>query len=136
MSPGSCLDSSNCRVARLLRGAVAARAPFVRKLENRVKTPELAHTHVEAVQLDTEMDRRIALAAVRIGEVLIRGVAVWRSRHGKLRVFFPSYRLGAGWDEAIYLPPDLRTQVEAEVIAAFKAARSAAKVRAEKTGAT
>jgi hypothetical protein len=82
---------------------------------------------VEAISLAPDMDQRIALATVRLGDVLIRGVAVWRSRYGRLRVYFPSYKLGAGWDEAIYLPDELRTQVEADVIAAYKAAKAAAK---------
>jgi hypothetical protein len=73
------------------------------------------------------MDKKIALATVRLGDVLMRGVAVWRSRHGNLRVYFPSYKLGAGWDEAIYLPEELRTEVEADVISAYKQAKAAAR---------
>ena len=84
-------------------------------------------SRVESISLAADVDQRIALASVRIGEVLIRGVAVWRSQHGKLRVYFPSYRLGAGWDEAIYLPEELRTEVEADVIAGYKAAKAEAK---------
>ncbi len=81
---------------------------------------------VETISLAADLDRRVALATVRIGEVLIRGVAVWRSRHGALRVYWPSYRLGAGYDEAIYLPEELRAEVEADVIAAYKAAKQKA----------
>jgi hypothetical protein len=84
-------------------------------------------SHVETMSLAADTDRRIALATVRIGDVLIRGVAIWRTPHGKLRVFFPSYRLGAGWDEAIYLPEELRTEVEADVISAYKTAKAQAK---------
>lgn len=81
---------------------------------------------VETISLAADMDKRVALATVRLGDVLVRGVAVWRSRQGKLRVYFPSYKLGAGWDEAIYLPEELRTDVEADVIAAYKQAKTAA----------
>jgi hypothetical protein len=81
---------------------------------------------VEAISLAVDMDKRVALATVRLGDVLIRGVAVWRSRQGKLRVYFPNYKLGAGWDEAIYLPEELRTEVEADVISAYRQAKSAA----------
>ncbi len=81
---------------------------------------------VEAISLAPDMDQRIALATVRLGDVLIRGVAVWRGRYGRLRVYFPSYRLGSGWDEVISLPDELRTEIEADVISAYKASKSAA----------
>jgi len=81
---------------------------------------------VEAVSLAVDMDRRVALATVRIGDVLIKGVSVWRSTNGRLRVYFPSYKLGAGWDDAIYLPEELRSEVEADVISAYKTAKAAA----------
>jgi len=83
---------------------------------------------VENIQLGVDMDRRIALASVRIGEVLIHGVAVWRSRHGRLRVFFPSYKSRWGsWEEAIELNPELRSEAEASVIASYKEAKKRAK---------
>jgi len=87
---------------------------------------------VETISLADDIDKRIALATVRLGDVLIRGVAVWRGRHGQLRVYFPSYRLGSGWDDAIYLPEELRTQVEADVIAAYKTAKAASKTAEKK----
>jgi len=80
---------------------------------------------VEAISLAADQDRRIALATVRLGDVLIRGISVWRSRNGQLRVYFPSYKLGAGWDDAIYLPEELRSEVEADVISAYKTAKAA-----------
>src|SRR6266566_4968669 len=83
-------------------------------------------SYVEHIALAQEMEHRIALVTVHIGDVTIRGVAVWRSRNGRLRVYFPSYRLGSGWDEAISLPDELRTEIEADVISAYKAAKSAA----------
>lgn len=89
-------------------------------------TKSMTNSYVEHIALAQEMEHRIAFATVRIGDVTIRGVAVWRSRNGKLRVYFPSYRLGSGWDEAISLPDELRTDIEADVISAYKAAKSAA----------
>jgi hypothetical protein len=84
-------------------------------------------TCVEQMNLATDVDNRVALATVRIGEVLIRGIAVWRTRQGRLRVLFPSYRLGSGWDEAICLPEEVRSEVEADVISAYKSAKADAK---------
>jgi hypothetical protein len=88
-------------------------------------TKAITSSYVEHIALAQEMEHRIALATLRIGEVTIRGVAVWRSRNGRLRVYFPSYKLGSGWDEVISLPEDLRTQIEADVIAAYKQAKAA-----------
>lgn len=82
---------------------------------------------VEQIVLAQEVDHRVALATVRLGEVQIRGVAVWRSKNGKLSVFFPSYRLGSVWVDAIYVPEDLRSEIEADVITAYKNAKAAAK---------
>lgn len=85
------------------------------------------NTCVESISLTDELDKRVALATVRLGEVQIRGIAVWRSRNGKLSVFFPSYKLGSVWADAIDVPEDLRSEIEADVIAAYKNAKSAAK---------
>ncbi len=90
-------------------------------------TKSITNSYVEHIALAQEMEHRIAFATVCIGDVTIRGVAVWRSRNGKLRVYFPSYRLGSGWDEAISLPDELRTEIEADVISAYKQAKTAAK---------
>jgi hypothetical protein len=79
---------------------------------------------VEKIEFITDLEKRVALATVRIGEVVIRGVTVWRSSNGKLRVYFPNYRRSLGYDEAISLSPDLRAEVEADVIAAYKAAKA------------
>lgn len=89
------------------------------------------NVHVERLELAMELERRVALATVRIGEVVIRGVAVWRSSSGRLRVYLPSYRLGAAWDDIVQLPADLRADVEAAVITAFKEAKSHAEKPAE-----
>jgi len=83
---------------------------------------ETKNSHVRGISLATDSDKRVATASIQVGDVLIRGIAVWRSPHGKLCVFFPSYRRGYSFEEAISLPSELRTEIEAEVIAAYKAA--------------
>jgi len=79
---------------------------------------------VESLNLAQENERRVAFASVRLGEVLIRGIAIWRSPKGHLRVYLPTYRLGAGFDGAIQLPQELRLQVETDVICAYNEATS------------
>jgi hypothetical protein len=81
---------------------------------------------VESISFTADQEKRVALANVRIGCTLIRGIAIWRSGNGRLRVYLPSYRLGRIFDEAVQLPDDLRTDVEAAVIAAFKEAKAEA----------
>jgi hypothetical protein len=90
-------------------------------------TKSITNSYVEDIALAQEMEHRIALATVRIGEVQIRGIAVWRSKNGKLSVFFPSYKLGSVWVDAICVPDELRSEIEADVIAAYKEAKTAAK---------
>lgn len=82
---------------------------------------------VESVELAKDMDKRVVLATVRLGDVVVRGIAVWQGGNGHLRVFFPSYKQGPFFEDAIQLSEDIRTQVEADVISAYKAAKSEAK---------
>lgn len=84
----------------------------------------VANSCVETIDLAQEIDKRVALARVRLGDVVVRGIAVWRGGNGHLRVFFPSYKQGAFYEDAIQLSEDMRTQVEADVISAYKAAKS------------
>jgi len=84
---------------------------------------------VEKIEFITDMEKRVAFATVRVGEVVIRGVTIWKSPQGRLRVYFPNYRRSLGYDEVISLPPDLRTAVEAEVIAAYKVAKADAQAK-------
>lgn len=90
--------------------------------------PNLAEIRscVETIELTQDMERRAALATVRLGDVVVRGVAVWRGGNGHLRVYFPGYKHGAFYTDAILLSEDMRTQVEADVISAYKAAKSEA----------
>jgi len=99
---------------------------------NRHQPPAEAQQYVEQIRVHDQLQRLVGLAVVKIGEVRIRGVAVWRSRNGRLRVYWPRYWDGARQEEAIDLPPELRTDVEADVIAAYKEAKKAA--AAERNG--
>jgi hypothetical protein len=81
---------------------------------------------VESISFTADQEKRVALANVRIGSTLVRGIAIWRSGNGQLRVYLPSYRLGRIFDDAVQLPDDLRTDVEAAVITAFKEAKAEA----------
>jgi hypothetical protein len=76
--------------------------------------------NVETIEFINDLERRVAFASVKIGEVLINGVTIWRSPQGRLRVFFPSFRRAAGYDDVITLSPDLRAEVEAEIIATYR----------------
>lgn len=82
--------------------------------------------YVQGITLATEVDKRVAFATVQFGGVVIRGVMVWRSRNGSLRVYFPSCRIGYGLEDAVTLPAELRTEIEAEVISAYKEAKAKA----------
>ena len=97
------------------------------------ETQEKGKSYVEHIQLGVDLDKRVALASVRIGEVLIHGAAIWRSRHGKLRVYFPSYKVSYGYSEAIELSPELRSEIEADVISRYKSEKQKDK-KAESKG--
>ena len=86
---------------------------------------------VERIRLMDELEHRVALATVHVGGVQISGLVIWRSGNGRLRVYWPRYWDGAGQVEAIGLPPEVRADIEADVIAAYKEARDGAK-RAER----
>lgn len=99
------------------------------------KQPTNGKRYVVAVRLADDWDHRAALVSVRIGDVVIRGISVWRSpRSGKLRVYFPSYQWGSRcYEEAIELPVDLRSEIEAEAIAEYKAAKAKIPAGAERS---
>lgn len=79
-------------------------------------------SYVQAIRLTKDFDKRVAFATIQIGDIVIRGVAVWRSPEGKLRVYFPSHKLGSGFEETFSLPDELRSRVEADVLAAYQKA--------------
>ena len=90
-------------------------------------------TCVESISLVDDLEKRVALATIHIGDIQLRGIAVWRSGNGQLRVHFPGYRLGSNWDDAICVPDELRSQIEADVITAYKEAKAGAKTEEKKT---
>jgi DNA-binding cell septation regulator SpoVG len=81
--------------------------------------------YVKNVTLATELDKRVAFAEVVIGEIAIKGITVWRSSNGRLSVYFPSFRTAhRTFDDCVAVPPELRSEVEAEVIAAYRTKKS------------
>ena len=95
------------------------------------ETQEKGKSYVESLRLANELEKRVALASVRIGDVLIHGVTVWQSGRGRIRVYFPSYKQGFRWDEAIDLSQELRSEIETDVISRYKSEKQKAK-KAEK----
>ena len=81
---------------------------------------------VQAIRLTKDIEKRVAFATIQIGDIVIRGVAVWRSPEGKLRVYLPSHKLGSGFEETVSLPDELRSRVEADVLAAYPEAAETA----------
>ena len=84
-------------------------------------------SNVESLRLADELEKRVALASVRIGDVLIHGVTVWQSGRGRIRVYFPSWKAGYRWEEAIELPNELRAEIETDVISRYKAEKQKVK---------
>jgi hypothetical protein len=65
--------------------------------------------------------KRVALAAIKIGDLLIRGFSVWELPDGTLSVFFPSYRLADGVrQEFLGVPAELRVEIEAAIISEYQ----------------
>ena len=91
-------------------------------------------SYVERIELSQDLDKRIAWASARIGEVLVCGIAIWRGGNGRLRVFFPSCKVGPGWADAVEVPAELRAQIEADVISAYKQAKAAAQAEQRQKG--
>ena len=90
-------------------------------------------SYVESLRLADELEKRVALASVRVGDVLIHGVTVWQSGRGRIRVYFPSWKAGYRWEEAIELPNELRSEIETDVISRYKSEKQKAK-KAESKG--
>ena len=89
--------------------------------------------YVQNIILAPELDRKVASADVKIGDVTIRRLTVWRSGNGKLHVYLPSYPLGDRyWANYVDLPKEIRTDIEAEVIEAYKREKKSEK-RSETT---
>lgn len=82
------------------------------------------------VFLSTEWDHRAAIVGVQLGPITLY-VSVWRHpRSGSLRVYLPRVERGnGGYTDAVELPADLRSQLEAEAIAAYKDKAKADRVK-------
>jgi hypothetical protein len=90
---------------------------------------------VKKLDLREEMEQKVATASAQIGDVVIKGLDVWKSQSGKLTVYWPKHWRGPGRSETVDLPAELRAEVEAEVITAYRIARKEAKERAIKEAA-
>ncbi len=77
--------------------------------------------YVSKITLATELDKKVAFADIKVGDVTVRGVAVWRAANGKLSVFLPSQGTRHGFVNIIDLPPEIRSEIDAEVISTYRA---------------
>jgi len=76
--------------------------------------------YLQGITMATELDKKVAFANVKIGEVTVRGITVWRSGNGHLRVFFPRHIRGLSWEDIVGVPAEIRSVIETEVIAAAR----------------
>ena len=75
---------------------------------------------VEAIWPVADLDKRAALARVKIGPVEIRFISIYKSPTGRLTVYFPSQRPSGVWEDVVGLPEELRQELDAAVIAAYR----------------
>ena len=81
----------------------------------------LERKYVQGVTTSKQLDKKVAWAEVKVGDILIRGIHVWRSGNGRLRVHFPSYCVADRiWIDTVVVPDEIRSEIEAEVIAAYR----------------
>ena len=77
--------------------------------------------YVERIKLAAERDRKVGFADIKIGDIQVRGIAIWRAGNGKLTVFFPSKMTdNRTWEDIVVVPAELRSEIEAEIIAAYQ----------------
>lgn len=77
--------------------------------------------YVERITLAPELDKKVASAEIKVGDITVRGVHIWRSGNGRLRVFFPGYHVvGHAFEDSVVVPAEVRSEIEAEVIAAYR----------------
>jgi hypothetical protein len=91
----------------------------------RKKMPNEPRTkiHVERIILEKDRDKIVAVADIKVGDVAVRGLKIWKSAKGKLSVFFPSHKMGEYWEEYVSFPKELHDEVVAKVISAYEAAQ-------------
>jgi hypothetical protein len=76
--------------------------------------------YVRRLILAPETEQVVATAEIRVGDIGIRDMNVCRSSSGKLSVFFPGRQTFAGWKNSIALPAPVRSEIEAELVAAYR----------------
>lgn len=80
--------------------------------------------------LAEQVPQRMATATITIGSVTVYGLTVWRSKNGHLRVLWPSYRIQGPFNvyqDTVEIGPDLREQIEASIISAYRDMKKRAK---------
>ncbi|MGO9590631.1 MAG: hypothetical protein ACLP3K_11380 [Candidatus Acidiferrales bacterium] len=78
--------------------------------------------YVEKIALAVEREKKVGFADIRIGDIKVRGITVWRSGNGQLRVYFPRYRPEHRmFVDCVDVPPEMRSEIKAEIIAAYRA---------------
>jgi hypothetical protein len=77
--------------------------------------------YLQRMTLATEIDKRVGFASVKVGDIAINGITVWRSGNGRLSVLFPRYNAGNQiWLDTVEVTPETRAEIDAEVIAAYR----------------
>lgn len=79
---------------------------------------------VARIILEKDRDKLVAVADIKVGDIGVRGLKIWKSAKGKLSVFLPSHKLGEYWEEYVSFPTELRAEVVAKVISAYNQATS------------
>ena len=90
-------------------------------------------SYVESLVLTQEIPQHVAHVTVKVGNITVNGLKIWRAKNGRIYVHWPSFKQGFSWEDVVKLDPDLRSDIEADVISAYKDERKrAAKEAKEK----
>jgi hypothetical protein len=81
---------------------------------------------VENITLAPEVEKEVGRVTVRVDGLLIRGIKIWASKTGKAKVYFPRTYERGSWVDAVEVPPETRSRIEAEVLAAYDQAKRVA----------
>jgi len=83
--------------------------------------PKTEVCEVKNIVLDPRVEKEVAIAAVQVGGIQIRGVRVYASKAGKTpKVYLPSLKQNGSWVDAVVLPDDLRQEMETKVLQAYE----------------
>lgn len=88
---------------------------------------------VERIIPAEDRDKVVAVANIKVGDMRVRGLRIWKSAKGKLSVFFPSHKLGEYWEEYVSFPQELHAEVAAKVISAYEATQQPSSSEARAT---